>query len=174
MDRHDSIESMKAHLMLLVLAAVAGAAAAHSRDDPPPAPLLGSINGSPLGEIPKQQLPATGCAAYLWSDGATHARIAMASADPALLRIAIDGAVADYPRVAEQGAGGFGFDRSTTYRRDDVTAILDMTIAERGDLTQGALVTGGTLTVMRTGKDTVILPVGGLIGCAAPQGETKP
>ena len=155
----------------LALLLLTGTAAA--RNDTPAKPLLTSIDGLPLGQLPKQALPATGCAAYLWSDGTTHALVAMASADPALLRLSIGGTIADYPRVAQHGIGGLGFAGSTTYRSGAVIATLEMTVVTQTDLTQGAAVHDAVLTLVRTGHDTVVLPVGGLIGCAALPGEAK-
>lgn len=128
--------------------------------------LLQPLPGLPLGSIPKQQLPARGCAAYLFSVGTTRTLVAMASADPAQLRIAIDGTTTDYARASQSGGGGYGLAASTEYRGGDVTATLDMTVATRTDLTNGAAVPEGTLRIERPGKDSVILPVAGLIGCA--------
>jgi hypothetical protein len=163
---------MKTGILLLAIACVAAPAAARRADTPPAKPLLTSIDGLPLGELPRQQLPANGCAAYLWSAGTTHALVAMASADPAQIRLSLEGRITDFLRTGQQGIGGFGFDRTTTYQGGDVTAILDMSVQAQANLTQGAEVSAGTLTVQRPGRDTVILPVGGLIGCAAatPQG----
>ncbi|HEU4959713.1 MAG TPA: hypothetical protein VFT56_04840 [Sphingomonas sp.] len=158
--------------LLLAVALAAAPAAARHADTPAAKPLRASIDGLPFGELPEQQLPARGCAAYLWSKGNTHALVAMASADPAQLRLSLDGTIADYPRVAQQGLGGFGFGRTTTYRTGDVTAILDMAIQAQADLSEGAAVPSGTLTLERPGKDTVVLPVGGLIGCAGASGGT--
>lgn len=120
--------------------------------------------GIPLSAIGQQALPATGCAAYLWNIG-DRSLVAMAVAEPAQVRLAIDGKVADYARTAQNGAGGFGFAATTEYRGGDVTATLDLTIATRADLSAGAAVPEATLRIDRPGKDTVILPVGGLIGC---------
>jgi hypothetical protein len=146
--------------LLLVLPLLAAAAPADE-------PLRASIDGLPFGEIPQQHLPASGCAAYLWSKGTTHALVAMASADPAQLRFSLGGTITDAPRIAQQGAAGFGFDRTTTYQAGENTVILDMTIETQSDLTRGAAVSAATLTLERPGRDTIILPVGGLIGCAA-------
>lgn len=151
--------------LLLVLPLLAAAAPADE-------PRRSSIDGLPFGEIPQQHLPASGCAAYLWSKGTTHALVAMASADPAQLRFSLAGTITDAPRTAQQGAAGFGFDRTTTYQKGQVTAILDMTIETQSDLTQGAAVSAATLTLERPGQDTVILPVGGLIGCAVAAPST--
>ena len=122
-------------------------------------------NGVTVGAIPKQQLPATGCAAFLWSSGEKRTLVAMALADPAQVRLAIDGTVADYPRTQQSGAGGYGFAGTTTYTRGDVTATLDLSIATRADMTQGATVPDGMLRIDRPGHDTIIMPVAGLIGC---------
>ena len=163
---------MKLGLLLVTALLATTPAAARHADKPQPKPLLTSIDGLPFGELPQQRLPASGCAAYLWSKGTTHALVAVASADPAQLRLSLGGTIADYPRTAQQGLGGYGFAGTTTYQAAAVTVILDMAIEAQGDLTQGAEVSAGTLTLERPGEDVVILPVGGLIGCAAatPQG----
>jgi len=163
---------MKPGLLVALSIVVAGPVAAHRAEGRATKVLLTSIDGLPLGELPKQGLPAQGCAAYLWSKGTTHALVAMANADPAALRLSLDGTVADYPRTAQQGVAGFGFDRTTTYQAGGVVAILDMTVQAEGDLTQGAAVPSGTLTLERAGKDSIVLPVGGLIGCAQTDPQT--
>jgi len=137
-----------------------------------PALLLGqtappaSIDGLPLGAIPRQTLPEHGCAAFLWSAGETRALIAMASAEPASLRLSIDGTITDLPRSAEQGAAGFGFAETTEYRAGTTSATLVISVKTRGDLKQGAVVPEATLRLDREGKDSVVLPVAGMIGCS--------
>lgn len=118
------------------------------------------------GVLPKQDLPAKGCAAYLWSI-ADRNLVAMASADPAVLRVAIDGKVVDVERATESGAGDYGFAGVTTYAGNGIAATLDMTIQRKADLVAGAAVPSGTLTIGRTGQDSVVVPVAGLIGCAS-------
>lgn len=118
------------------------------------------------GVLPKQDLPVKGCAAYLWSV-VDRNLIAMASADPAGLRVAIDGKVVDVARASESGAGDYGFAGVTHYAASDLTATLDMTIQRKADLTAGAAVPTGTLTIARAGQDSVVVPVAGLIGCAS-------
>ncbi|WP_034159839.1 hypothetical protein [Sphingomonas sp. ERG5] len=136
----------------------------------PPPPPPASIDGLPIGGIARQDLPASGCAAYLWSVGQTRTLVAMASADPASVRLSIEGRQIDVPRTGQQGggqqdAGGFGFSDVTEYEGDGVKAVLDMTITTRGDLKDGATVPEATLRIERAGKDSIILPVMGLIGC---------
>lgn len=120
----------------------------------------------PLGPLPKQTLPASGCAAFLWSANGTRTLVAMATANPAQLRLSLGGTIADLARGSQQGDAGFGFSTTTTYGTGDVTATLDMTIAARGDLKDGATVPGGTLRLDRKGQDGVVLPIVGLIGCS--------
>ena len=86
---------------------------------PVPAPLTVPIPGT----LPKQALPAKGCAVYLWS-AEDRRLVAMAGADPATLRLVLDGKVVDIARAEQAGGAGFGFGDSTTYRRDDITATL--------------------------------------------------
>ena len=117
----------------------------------------------PLGAIGKQKLPAKGCAAYLWSMDAGRQLVAMATADPGQIRLAIDGKTTDYAMATQSPAIGFG--GVTQYRGGDVTATLDMAVSVRADISAGATVTSATLRIDRPGRDTVVMPVGGLIGC---------
>ncbi|MCP8891300.1 hypothetical protein [Sphingomonas faeni] len=119
----------------------------------------------PLGAIGKQKLPAKGCAAYLWSMDAARQLVAMATADPAQIRLTVDGKTTDYAMATQSPAIGFGFGGVTVYRGGDVTATLDMAVAVRADISAGATVTSATLRIDRPGHDTVVMPVGGLIGC---------
>ena len=129
-----------------------------------PAPAANPGPG-PLGAIGKQKLPAKGCAAYLWSMDAARQLVAMASADPAQIRLTVDGKTTDYAMATQSPAIGFGFGGVTVYRGGDVTATLDMAVAVRADISAGATVTSATLRIDRPGRDTVVMPVGGLIGC---------
>jgi hypothetical protein len=138
----------------------AGAASAQT---PPPA----TIDGLPIGAIPTQAMPATGCAAFLWTASGTRALVAMAGADPAQLRLSIGGTLTDLPRTEQHDPGGFGFAGTTQYQAGDVTAVLTMSIVTRGDLKDGAAVPEATLRIDRTGQDSFIVPVAGLVGCAA-------
>lgn len=126
-----------------------------------PSPNPGS---GPLAAIGKQTLPAKGCAAYLWTLS-DRQLVAMASADPARIRLSIDGKPTDFALATQSGAAGFGFAGVTQYRGGDVTATLDMAIATRGDITAGATVTDASLRIDRPGRDTIVVPVGGLVGC---------
>ena len=119
----------------------------------------------PLGAIGTQKLPAKGCAAYLWSMDVGRQLVAMATADPAQIRLAIDGKTTDYAMTTQSPAIGFGFGGVTQYRGGDVTATLDMAVAVRADISAGATVTSATLRIDRPGRDTIVMPVGGLIGC---------
>lgn len=149
--------------LLLVLAAAAPPRAAPAR------PAM--IDGLPIAVLPPQTLPAEGCAAYLFSTGKTRALVAMVNpggaAGGGTLRLALDGPPADYARVRQTGDAGYGFASVTEYRGAEVTATLDLAIRTRGDVTQGAIVEAATLRIDRPGKDTIVLPLGGLIGCAA-------
>lgn len=147
---------MIALLLAALLAALLGAQSA------------AGIDGSPLGAIPRQELPVTGCAAYLWSAGDRHELVAMAGAEPARLRVTIDGRSVDLARAEQQGAASFGFAGTTHYRAEGVDVLLDMSIVQDPNLTQGGTVPGATLTLTRPGHDGVVLPVAGLIGCAGP------
>ncbi|WP_404369888.1 hypothetical protein AB5I39_00510 [Sphingomonas sp. MMS24-J45] len=143
--------------LFLFLAALAQAAPAA------PAP---SIDGLPIGAIPRQDLPARGCAAYLWTATGTRALVAMAQADPARLRLSIAGTIVDLERSAQVGAGGFGFAETTDYGGGSTAAKLTLKIETKGSIVAGAMVPEGILQIDRAGQDSVVIPVAGMIGCA--------
>ncbi|WP_445194025.1 hypothetical protein ACT009_05255 [Sphingomonas sp. Tas61C01] len=118
-----------------------------------------------LDAIGQQKMPAKGCAAFVWSM-ADRKLVAMATAEPAQIRLSIDGRTVDLARVAEQGEGGLGFGGSIDYAGGDVTVNFEMKIVARRDLTKGAQVTDAVLRVERRGGDALVVPVAGLIGCA--------
>ncbi|HEX4694152.1 hypothetical protein [Sphingomonas sp.] len=155
-------------LLPLVLLALAAPALAKDKKPPAPqaAPIVASVDGLPIGAIPKQDLPAKGCAAFLWTRGPSQALIAMATADPAAIRLTVDGKIQDFAMRAENGVGGFGFSQTNEYRGGDLTATLDLTISTAADIAGGARITDSTLRIDRPGRDSVVIPVGGLIGCA--------
>ena len=159
---------MKAFAILLLLAGAASAQTPPSTAPatPPATPPAASIDGLPIGAIPTQALPATGCAAFLWTASGSRALVAMATAEPAQLRVSIGGKLTDLPRTEQHDAGGFGFAGVTHYQAGDVTAILTMSIVTRGDLKDGASVPEATMRIDRVGQDSVVVPVAGLVGCA--------
>ncbi|MEG3124838.1 hypothetical protein [Sphingomonas sp. GB1N7] len=124
------------------------------------------VSGLPIDVLPKQALPAKGCAAYLFIKGETPVFVAMASADPAQLRVSIGGALTDVARTGQTGGGGYGFAGVTEYAGGGVTAVLDMKIEARADLKDGAAVRDATLRIDKTGQDSVVVAVAGIIGCA--------
>lgn len=128
---------------------------------------IAGVDGTAIGVLPRQDLPASGCAAYLWSAGATHALVAMAGAAPARLRVTLDGKTLDLPRVDEEGAGALGFAGTTRYRLGEVAATLDLSVETSAALAGGAKVPAATLRIEVPGRDGVVMPVAGLIGCAA-------
>ncbi|MEG3174938.1 hypothetical protein U1872_01750 [Sphingomonas sp. RB3P16] len=131
-----------------------------------PVAALASIDGLPIGAIPRQELPAKGCAAYLWTASGTRTLVAMAGADPARLRLAVDGKITDLDRTAQVGAGGFGFAEKNDYGAGSIAAKLTMRIETRESIRDGAVVPEGLLEIDRSGQDSIMVPVAGIIGCA--------
>lgn len=117
-----------------------------------------------LGAIGQQHLPAKGCAAYLWNP-ADRQLVAMATADPATLRIAIGGKTIDLARSGGGAAATLGFPEAADYVGGDLHVRLAMTIVQQDGLTAGARVPQASLQVERPGQDVLVLPVAGLVGC---------
>ena len=127
--------------------------------------LLAQASLPQLGALPVQALPAQGCAAYLWS-AADRRLVAMASADPARLRLWVGGRMLDLPRGEARGVGGYGLPAISVFRDGDVTARLDLTVSDRSGLADGASVPQATLGIEQVGHDALVVPLAGLIGCA--------
>ena len=127
--------------------------------------LMLQVAAQPLGSIGKQDLPKKGCAAYLWSTG-DRQLVALAGADPAQLRIAIGGKTIDLARASQEGAATLGLPSRQQFRRDAITATLDLTVEITPNLQRGARVPEGLLTIERPGQDVALVPVAGLVGCA--------
>lgn len=144
--------------MIALLLALAAA-------DPPTA--ITSIDGLPLGGLPPQSLPAEGCAAYLFSAGKTRALAAVAGAQAGTLRLAIDGKPVDLVRTTQSGSAGYGFGGTTQYTGGGSAVTLDLSIQSQRSVTQGAVIDQATLRIDRPGEDTIVLPLAGLVGCAA-------
>ncbi len=132
---------------------------------PEPRPLPRSIDGLPIGAIPPQDMPAAGCAAFLWSNTTTRALVAMMTTQPPRVRLAPAGAITDLVRTEQAGGGNFGFAAHSDYEGGDYRVSVDIEIVERADLTQGAVIPAGALRFEKTGGDAVIMPVVGIIGC---------
>ena len=147
-------------MMIAPLLALALQAAA------PAAPPIVSAAAPLLGPIGQQSLPAKGCAAYLWST-ADRQLVAMASVDRATLRVSVGGKTIDLARSAVNGTAPLGFAASTEYRGEGMNARLTMDVVQQEGLTAGARVPSGALQIDRPGADGVVVPVAGLIGCAA-------
>jgi hypothetical protein len=116
-----------------------------------------------FGSIGAQDLPARGCAAYLWSRSEPPALVAMA--EPTRLRVQLGGKLVDLARATAEGDAGLGLARLTRYAGADVGVTLELQIEQRPDLTKGGLAREGTLTLERSGQDAVVTPVAGMVGC---------
>jgi len=144
--------------MIAMLLALQASTTAPPPSAATPAPMLGVIE--------RQELPATGCAVFLWSSAGDRTLVAMATATPARIRLSpFGGPVTDLARVGGEGPASFGFAQSATYKAGAVTVTLSLTIATRADLTAGAAVPQGALMLEAPGRDAVVVPVAGLIGC---------
>ena len=139
-------------MMLLSIVALAQAAV----QAVPAAPPL-------LGALPKQSLPERGCAAYLW---AVQDQRFVAMVEPGRLRIMLDGKPTDLAAAEAGGGGTLGLASTTRYAGAGVTATLDMTITQRETLQDGAIVSDASIRLTRGDQDEIVVPVGGLVGCA--------
>ncbi|MDZ7282011.1 hypothetical protein N4G62_08235 [Sphingomonas sanguinis] len=139
-------------MMLLSILALAQAAPTV----PAPAPLV-------LGALPKQALPERGCAAYLW---AVQDQRFVAMVEPTRLRIMLDGKPTDLAAAQAEGGSALGLASTTRYAGAGVAATLDMTITQRETLQDGAIVSDASIRLTRGNQDEIVVPVGGLVGCA--------
>ena len=124
-----------------------------------------TLPGLPIGALAPQSLPASGCAAYLFSIGQPPLFVAMAGADNRTLRLSLDGRTIDLPLAEQSGIAVHGFSPTSQYRTAEASATLDMDIVERPNLADGAAVSEATLRIERAGQDGVVIPLAGLVSC---------
>lgn len=129
-------------------------------------PLVSSVDGLAISALPPQRLPAKGCAAFLWTRTPSMALVAMATTDPAALRLTIDGKAVDLPISAQNGIGGLGYSQITEYKGSGATATLQATVKTDASAPKSGSIADATLRIDRTGQASVIIPVAGAIGCA--------
>jgi len=129
-------------------------------------PLVSSVDGLPISALPPQRLPDKGCAAFLWTRTPSMALVAMATTDPASLRLTIDGKVADLPISAQNGIGGLGYSQITEYRGKTTTATLQIVVKTDVSTPKSGSISDATLRIDRAGQASVVIPVAGAIGCA--------
>lgn len=153
-----------AALILLALP-VAGTARKKDAPPPPPPPLPKSVDGLPIGALAPQTLAPGTCAAFLWTLGDNQALVAMIGTSPALLRYAPGGTQTDLPQVSASGDVGFGLAKSSSFKAGDAEVSIDLTVEQRPDIKQGAVIPQATLTLARAGEDVLVVPTVGLIGC---------
>jgi hypothetical protein len=120
----------------------------------------------PISALPPQRLPAKGCAAFLWTRTPSMALVAMATTDPASLRLTIDGKAADLPISAQNGIGGLGYSQITEYKGGGATATLQVTVKTDASAPNSGSIADATLRIDRAGQVSVVIPVAGAIGCA--------
>lgn len=115
-----------------------------------------------LAELPPQPLTSGQCALFLW-DRASGRRIAMIMANPAILRLMIDGRSTDLPREVADGGAVMGFAPVTRYRSAARRYEVRLTILPA--TTGGAVVRDGSLAITEADGSSLVLPVAGLAGC---------
>jgi hypothetical protein len=136
----------------------------------PPAPRiidpLASVDGLPISALSPQRLSAKGCAAFLWTRTPSMALVAVATTDPAALRLTIDGKVADLPISAQNGIGGLGYSQITEFKGGGATATLQIVVKTDASTPKNGSISDATLRIDRKGQASVVIPVAGAIDCA--------
>ena len=103
-----------------------------------------------LGTLPRQQLPERGCAAYLWT---VQDQRFVAMVEPTRLRLSLDGKLVDLAATQAGEGGALGVASGTRYAGGGVGATLTMTIAQRGTVQDGAIVSEASLSTDRHRTD---------------------
>lgn len=127
-----------------------------------PAP---AASGLVLGELPRQQLELGACALFLWQAGPPPRLLVMTRVSPPIARIVIGGAIVDLPRIEASGVPVRGVAPHARYSDGSRSITLDLSIEERPDLADGAMVPSGSLQFERAGGDAMAASVSGMIAC---------
>jgi hypothetical protein len=107
-----------------------------------------------FAELPPQKLSGSGCVIFLWTKGKPPRRIAMADETARTLLVQYRG------RPLQLASTG-----PTSYASTSLSITLDLDIVGREGLSEGALISQGSMRVEEPGKDSSVVPVGGIRGC---------
>lgn len=148
--------------MLLLLAACQATTAAPA----PRAPTPTAEDGLPLKSLDEPEMPKSGCALFLWTVSPVRKLVLTARRDRPAARIALASGPVELARAATQGPDVLGFTPGATYSDGSRTLAYELSIQQRPDVRNGALVPGGSLRFDMAGGESVVMPVTGLIRCA--------
>jgi len=107
-----------------------------------------------FNELPQQKLTAGRCVIFLWTRSEPPRRIAMADEAAKTLLVHYRGKPLLLPST---GTGSYG--------SSALSITLDLDIVGREGLSDGAIVSQGSLRVDQAAKDSMVVPVGGIRGC---------
>lgn len=113
-----------------------------------------SLSLPDFNELPPQKLIAGRCVIFLWTRSEPPRRIAMADETARTLLVHYRGKPLLLPST---GTG--------SYAVGSLSITLDLDIVGREGLTEGAIVSQGSLRVDQTDRDSNVVPVGGIRGC---------
>lgn len=116
--------------------------------------LAASIASLGLEELPQQKLDAGRCVVILWSKAQPPIRIAMVDETGQSLRIRRNRKEEILPATGP-----------ATYQGNGLKFVLDLEMAERQGLSDGAMVEAGSVQIEAAGGESLILPVGGIRAC---------
>ncbi|NJC33091.1 hypothetical protein GGR88_000565 [Sphingomonas jejuensis] len=158
-------------IRLLPLLLLAGCSAGAASTDPLPtvAPAPVVEDGLPLRTLSTQPLPAQGCALFLWTISPGRKLVLMARSDNATSRIALAGGEIDLARAAQSGPILAGFAERARFADASTSVEWSLRIEQRADVTDGAVVSEGTLAYTPAAGDAVAVPVTGIVGCRPGQ-----
>lgn len=119
--------------------------------------LLAMLSAAAFGltELPQQRLDVGQCLTFLWTRTEPTVRIAMIDEKAGTIRLMRNGQLADAPRIAPG-----------RYQLDALTVRLDLDLEQPGGLTDGSIIRQGSISLDQPGAESVVIPVGGIRGCA--------
>jgi len=110
----------------------------------------------PLSELPTQKLSPGRCVTFLWTRTEPPLRIAMTDETARTLRVVHAGKLLDLAATGPM-----------SYASSQLAISLDLDIQEREGMTDGAIINQGSLRLDEPGKDSIVVPVGGIRACPA-------
>ncbi len=150
-----------------ILAALGLAACATTTDSARPSKqaMAELTPDKPLAELPVQNLTTGQCGMVLWQRMEPARRIIFIVNTPAEARLVHKGKVVRLTRTDMSGGMQFGHAPQQRFDGRDVSLEIDVKIAQREGLVDGAVIPEGSVTYGPHGGASVVLPVIGLIGC---------
>ncbi len=124
-----------------------------------------------IGTLPPQSLSPGACGLFLWIRQVQARFIFFSHGFEGAARMQLDGETVDLTRVSASGVAFSGIYSDQQFTAGAYRIALQVEIEEREEVIAGAVIRRGLIRVQDGVGQSVVMPVGGLIGCQPSENQ---